>query len=442
MKKFITTAALLAASTQTIAFADSALTTRQADEVRSIVAEALADAEARTTLLQSQATAGINGGNIYLSSADQRFLLNIGGQVQFRYVLGYDDSTATPTPVPFPGVTPPAGPDGAYDGFDTSRAKIKFSGHVGDPRFTYVVNLATSSTTGNVTVQDAYVQFDLEAEGYYVKAGQYQLAFAAEELIDSSDIVAVERSLTNEYFTLNRSEAVAIGYADNSGEADTFRAEVAFSDGANSGFTGVGAATAAHYALTARANYAIIGDLDAFADNRGSTEEALRVGGGVHYEDFNNNLATFMTKSQSDALAWTVDAGYKAGGFGILGAIFGAHDLLDSSKNDAFGLMVEVDYVVPDTNWDVFGRYEIIDDSNTERERITSIITFGGNYTFSQNVRFTSDLVIVLEPQGVQPTGFFHPIINGGSFAPGVGFASTSNSEDKVVWRNQIQLTF
>jgi len=82
------------------AFAAEENTTNQnaglsADETRALVAEMLADAETRSSLLQNSATAG-HDGKFFLASPDGNFRLNIGGQIQFRYnTVFLDDDTRT-----------------------------------------------------------------------------------------------------------------------------------------------------------------------------------------------------------------------------------------------------------------------------------------------------------------------------------------------------------
>src|SRR5439155_5453186 len=61
-----------------------------ADETRAIVAEMLADAQTRTSLLAAGGAG--HDGQFYLASPDGSFRLNVGGQIQFRYILDFRDA--------------------------------------------------------------------------------------------------------------------------------------------------------------------------------------------------------------------------------------------------------------------------------------------------------------------------------------------------------------
>ncbi len=67
-----------------------AASSTESDDVRALVAEMIADAESRSSLLQSGGTAG-HDGNFFLSSADGNFTLKMSGQLQTRYTLNFND---------------------------------------------------------------------------------------------------------------------------------------------------------------------------------------------------------------------------------------------------------------------------------------------------------------------------------------------------------------
>ena len=62
-------------------------------------------------------TAGWDKG-FYLASADGNFKLKIGGYLQYRYVFNNQDSSPE---------------DDNRGGFENTRTRLKFAGHVGDP---------------------------------------------------------------------------------------------------------------------------------------------------------------------------------------------------------------------------------------------------------------------------------------------------------------------
>jgi hypothetical protein len=75
---------------------DSWLNERRAEEVKTLIHDVLADADTRASLAGDGMTAGHNG-HFFLASADGGFLLNVGGQIQFRYIATVTPSRATPT---------------------------------------------------------------------------------------------------------------------------------------------------------------------------------------------------------------------------------------------------------------------------------------------------------------------------------------------------------
>src|SRR5262245_40298542 len=71
---------------------DNWLTEQRADEIRGLVQDVIADADTRASLLQSGVMAGWDKG-FFISSADGNWRLNIGGQIQIRYVYNWQDNS-------------------------------------------------------------------------------------------------------------------------------------------------------------------------------------------------------------------------------------------------------------------------------------------------------------------------------------------------------------
>ena len=144
------------------------LTEQRASEIRGIVQDVLVDAESRTTFRDNGATAGWNKG-FFLASPDGNFKLKISGQVQLRYVLNHANGLASAEP------NPPAGKGAPYQwGFENRRTKLKFSGHMFDPSWTYSVKGAfTREKAGTMLLEDAWIAKSL-GEGWKVKVGQFK----------------------------------------------------------------------------------------------------------------------------------------------------------------------------------------------------------------------------------------------------------------------------
>ena len=95
-----------------LAAAAPAFAQTSTDTVRAQVAEMMADAETRSSLL----AAGDAGHDGRFFIAGDGFRLNIGGQIQFRYVLNFRDDENNG--------------DDFSNGFQTRRTKLDFNGEI------------------------------------------------------------------------------------------------------------------------------------------------------------------------------------------------------------------------------------------------------------------------------------------------------------------------
>ena len=146
MSKRIQVAALAALASTALGaqtFADASALSNN-DEVRSIVAEMLADAETRSSMLQS-ASAGHDGA-FFLASPDGNFRLNVKGFMQFRYHLNFtsDDNTVG---------------DDFQPGFSNPRTLLFFTGHIFDSALTYQIRMNFSRATGAAFLDDAFIAY-------------------------------------------------------------------------------------------------------------------------------------------------------------------------------------------------------------------------------------------------------------------------------------------
>src|SRR5690606_4812353 len=113
---------------------------------------------------------GGHDGNFYLADDAGNFRLNVSGQIQFRYVIGFRDEDNAD--------------DDFTTGFQTRRTKLEFSGHVVNPNWTYKVVGAFDRDGGSFNLEDAYVGYNF-GNGWRVKMGQFKAPFLREELVSS-----------------------------------------------------------------------------------------------------------------------------------------------------------------------------------------------------------------------------------------------------------------
>lgn len=370
--------------------------------IRGLVSDVLADADSRTSLLQSGATAGYDDG-FFVASSDGNFKLQIGGYIQFRYI--YNKAEQQPD----------------QSGFENSRTYLIFQGHVVDPSWTYKVS-GNFSTSGTFGLKDAYVNKSLD-NGWSIKAGQFKGPLLREELVGDEWQLAVDRSIVHNKFTQGRSQGVQVEYA-----ADTWRIRGMFHDGLNTANTPWTPKTT-EWAFAGRAEAIFMGDwsqFKGFSSPRGS-ENALLVGVAANYQSQPYGTAAGPENKQ---LRLTVDADYKFDG----GNVFAAFVYDDNSEgtSNPWGIVVQGGYFLTD-DWEAFVRYEYGDEDVSGAEKL-SVITFGANRYFAGNtLKWTTDVGIGLN----EITPYW------GAGATNIGYrADVAGESTQVVIRSQIQVQF
>ena len=387
-------------------------------EIEGMIAEVVADANHRATLLQEGALAGIDEkGKVFLLSADGGFSMNLNGQIQFRYIWNNQDERA----------------DESISGFQIRRTKFGAKGKVGDG-WGYALKFQVNRNGGNVSIDEAKITKKLNDE-FSFSAGNMKLPFARQELISSSRQVGVDRGLATEFFTLGRSDSVHLNYA--SGD---IAVTAALSDGANAGYTDYNADASNDFAVTGRLDWMAIGDNWKAAKHEfgGVDEDALFIGVAGHYE------VAEQTNNPESGFAWTVDALYKTGSWGLTAAVFGNHTEDNSGggvDTDQFGGYAQVSYDLGN-DWDVFGRWEYIDDDDNAGAGTEEVqaITLGANHHFNKNVKFTADVVYVYAGDNPSADG---NTSTDGEDSDGIGLGGGFNDdEDTIALRLQLQLLF
>ena len=143
-----------------------------------------------------------------------------------------------------------------------------------------------------------------------------------------------------------------------------------------------------------------------------------------------------------NGLAWTVDALYKTGALGLTAAIFGnsTENVAAGTDTDQFGLYVQADYDLGN-DWDVFGRYEYIDDDGNAGAGTQELqaVTFGVNNHISNNVKFTADVVYIFDGDNPLADG---NTSNDGEDSDALGLVGAVDGDDQVALRLQLQLLF
>ncbi len=120
----------------------------RAEEIRVLVADVLADADARMALADGKQTAGWDD-EFFLASADGKFRVEVSGQLQTRYVWNRRQSPTVQT---------------TQAGFEVRRAKVKLDGHILTPRLGFTVGTAKVGATGVFVLQSFNIRYRLSDE--------------------------------------------------------------------------------------------------------------------------------------------------------------------------------------------------------------------------------------------------------------------------------------
>ncbi len=433
------------------AFGMTASAQTNLDTDRAYAAELLADAGARASLLQS-GNAGHDGKHFFLASGDGNYRLNVSGAIQFRYNAFFldDDNSG-------------ADDEDFASGFDLTRAFIDFSGNVINPETIFKIRgefgenygADGDSDFGDFELQDAWAQHNFE-NGMSVRFGQFKAPVVYEEFyVDDIYQLAVDRSVTNEFFTPDYTQGVALSYRD-----DNFGGTISMNDGANTDNTPYFSASEADFSVTGRVDVLLAGgDWAAFNDFtsfRGNDTLDARIGGAIHWQTAGDTAAFGMGSGQvavadADVLLYSIDASIEGNGWNLFGAFIGRSVDIDGTGGsgdtdfDDFGAVVQGGFFVAD-QWELFGRWDAIffdDDSFTTASGGDvddfHTLTAGFNYYFvpeSHAAKLSADL-----------QWFLNDADSGAAGISGIAPSQTtallpSGGDDEIAIRLQMQLLF
>jgi len=267
-------------------------------------------------------------------------------------------------------------------GFNVPRTRLEVSGDLYD--WGYKVS-GQWNDGGNFTLVDAY------ADWGNFRVGQFKSPFMKEVLTAQTDTLASERSVISNQFGQGRSQGIQYGYNTAFGGVS-----VAYTDGFN---TANGAGVQNGYALTGRVDVNAVDWLDF----------------GVAFS--HNDLDTF------DYNTWTADATFSAGGFDFTGAYVAT---IDDTNGDNWGTVWTASYDVTDKA-QLFGQYEIGHLEGVETD--LKIATFGVNYAFNDNVKWTTDV------------GYAFDSVDAGWNLGTTGWNTTANEGETLI-RTQLTVRF
>ncbi len=417
------------------------LTEQRANEIRGLVHDVLADADTRASLLNDGLAAGWSE-NFFLASPDGRFLLTLDGMLQIRWIYNYHDE-----------------PDRHRRGFENTRTRLTFRGHVFGPDVQYLVrgefnrDQVPAPEGGGFELLDAWVRYNF-TDNWSLRFGQFKLPFTRERLVSSATGLAVERSLVDETTNLGRSQGVELTYADA-----TQRLAMALSDGATFGpgvrpiFGSIGVrmnstalSVGNEWAVTGRYEYLWAGDWEQFADltSPPGDEFGLLLGIAAHGQQ-SESLGTFTFGRDEIFMAgYTADLSAEWGGVNAFVSF--THLYIDSPSSlvghlNIMGIVAQAGmYIAP--RWEIFARYEWgqydFRGGGTLRVPDLHVVTAGVNYYIDgHDLKWTTDLGVSIDALRISTPG------NLGFVSDLAGYRSESGgAEPQIVFRTQFQLLF
>lgn len=331
------------------------------DQGRAYASEALADAQGRSSLLAQP------GGNV----------VNLNGQIQFRYIWNTRDMVPAPAD------------DDSTIGFQTRRTKLTASGEIADG-WSYEVRGAFDRDGGSFVLENAFVNYKVD-DSWDLQWGQFKLPFLREENVSSAKQLAADRSIMNEVFNQDYSQGIQAGFA-----SDQFRFKGAFSDGFGTGNTDFPSSSEADYALTGRVDWLWAGDWAQFEDFTSwqGSQYAGMAGAAVHYQGGGDTVGTFDV----DVLTVTVDASAEGDGWNAF--VAGVYRNIDPAMGtdfDDFGWTFHGGVFVA-ADWELFARWsQVFPDNNRTAAKTFSELTLGVNHYVipeSHAAKFTVDWVL------------------------------------------------
>ncbi|MCE9591319.1 MAG: OprO/OprP family phosphate-selective porin [Planctomycetes bacterium] len=407
------------------------LNEQRAEEVKTLVREVLADADTRASLQGSGAVAGHNGKHFFLASEDGNYLLNVGGQIQVRYVYnatrGSDDSNESNR-------------DSDQKGFEIARAKLDFTGHIGSPKIMYEVRLNADRNDETVRTEVVKVGYKV-MDNLTVWAGEEKAPFLHEELLGDDHQLAVNSSYFNSIFTLGYVQGIWVNWEPT----DMIRTSVALHDGSHSGEGDIESGKGwendnTDMAIGGRIDVKLMGDWASYKDfsSWSGEDTSLVLGAATNWDVAETGDSGLNNKTWS----WTVDASFKTAGFNFYAAYawqqLQQDEIVQNDNVEIHGYMVQGGYMVIPDKLEPFVRYEWVefDDPSITHDEV-NMLTVGVNYYIKKHdAKFTLDCVWAMDAieSGAAPSDL--------GMLGLVGESADNGPSDQYAFRAQFQLLF
>lgn len=392
------------------------------DEVRAIVAQALEDAQTRSSLTQTAGRAGYDDG-FFLQSDDAELRLAIHALVQLRYEWNHFRDQ----------------PD-AF-GFFIPRTRLWFAGTIYDDISFYIRGQFSGLRKqlyaeevplgGDLQLDRAWVGVPL-AKNWTLRLGMQGSEFTRENDLSPENQLGVDASPTDATFGLGGYQGVRIAYQD-----DLLRAIITSSSGARNINTSFDDPRNANFALTLKTDWKLAGEWDQYSDftSPPGSELAVLIGAGVHWE----NGAQIDGVTDDFALLTTIfELSVEGDGWSIFGSFQYLRNTFlaeNDEELDDMGFVLQGSYYVTD-RVEPYLRFDAVfpDPRRTERNDEFKTLTAGFNYypfPGSSSLKISCDMMYMFDDEA---DSLVNPSNNAGVLPSSAG--------DQIAVRGQVTLVF
>lgn len=346
----------------------------------------LTDAQRRSAFLDvNTLTASyVPGQGALIRSEDGNFLMHPWAFIQVRNASNYREHVKNGNGSDF------------ENGFEIDRMKFILDGNLFGPDLTYQFIWATSDTTGNLGLQDAWVRYHFPGTSWAVRAGQIRDPFDHEQIIYATKSLTPERSIVNN--VLANADGVvkgaSIGYGYDTDSA--LRSEVAITGGQRNFDTTFQtfSANSADWGAAGRVEYKLFGNWADYSQftTLGDKHDLLVIGAGADYTEAGDtgalmHVADVQYDSPSGFMVYAAYLGrytrHNGGAIGTNGGFSGAGASFNT-YDSTVRLMAA--YLIGG-HFEPFARYEYLHINPhelpaTAAHDFISDVTLGFNYYF------------------------------------------------------------
>jgi hypothetical protein len=266
------------------------------------------------------------------------FEMWVGGLFQFEY-FGLDVEYGQDT-----------------NNFRVKEARFYFKGKAFVEGFTYKFQFDGS---GTVTLKDAYGNYEI-TDGVQVRAGQFKTPYGRQQLNSTAKLAFMNRSIVSDEFSPGRDVGVMFHDVVGLGQDGDMAIEWAFAL-VNGDGTNVQSNDNNWLGWVARLGFYPMGFVKYGESDLANTQD-LKVGIAAAFASYRNRTGTNSSTVKTDSLG--VDVVLAWSGLFVL-AEFHRRDVDADNPADAEftdkGMFLQAGFAIPDTEFEVLGRYSMID---------------------------------------------------------------------------------